>query len=104
MNEVEVPTSSEHVAAMVSGHAESRSRSVSKMISYRAPVYLIGAIDAMAQKSGKSRNAMMGLLLQVGIDEVRRQLDPVIAKSLRVSEAKVMLDLLEAGDVEELDE
>jgi hypothetical protein len=104
MNEIEVPTNTQHVAAMVSGHASSRSQSVSKTISYRAPVFLIGAIDAMAQKSGKSRNAMMGLLLQVGIDEVRRELDPEVAQSLRVSEAKVMLDLLEAGDVENLDE
>jgi len=94
MSEVEEVTNTQHVAAMVSGHATGSSIALVKTISYRLPISLLGPVDAMANKAKKSRNAMLNLLLQVGIDEVRRQLDPDAAESLMYSESAALAVLL----------
>lgn len=65
----------QHVAGIISGTAKTSSTASVKSVAYRAPVHLLAAVDAMAVHAKKSRNAMINLLLQVGIDEVRENLD-----------------------------
>lgn len=90
-------TNTEHVAAMVSGNGTSNLIAAVKVVAYRIPVHLLAPVDAMAAKAGKSRNAMLNLLVQVGIDEVRNQLSDEVAESLTVGEAKAFSGLVDGG-------
>jgi hypothetical protein len=48
----------------------------------------------MAAKAGKSRNAMLNLLVQVGIDSVRSQLQDDVVEALQHGEAEALSRLL----------
>jgi len=96
MDEVEV-TNTEHVAAIISGNATANSVAVVKVVAYRIPITLLGSVDAMAKKSSKSRNAMLNLIVQVGIDEIRKQLSDDVAENLMLAESEAFSVLL--GDV-----
>lgn len=93
-------TNTEHVAAMLYGNATTNTVSVVKVVAYRIPVHLLAPVDAMAKKAGKSRNAMLNLLLQVGIDEVRKQLPDDVAEKLTMAESEAFSVLL-GDDVSE---
>jgi len=87
-------TNTEHVALMLSSNATSNMVAVMKVVAYRVPLHLLGPVDAMAKKAGKSRNAMLNLLVQVGIDEVRKQLSDDVAEALVVGESEAFALLL----------
>lgn len=104
MNEVEV-SNTEHVAAMLSGNATTKSISAVKVVAYRVPMHLLGPVDGMAKTAGKSRNAMLNLLVQVGIDEVRKQLSDDAAEALVLAESEAFSLLLgDASPTETLTE
>lgn len=63
-------SSAEVVASIVSGTGKTRNKMVVRTITYRVSIGTLARVDSMAGKSGKSRNAMLNLLLDVGIDEV----------------------------------
>jgi hypothetical protein len=62
-------------------------RAASHSVSYRVPMHILVTVDAMAAEARKSRNAMLNMLVQVGIDEVREKLDQDVAERLTVQEA-----------------
>lgn len=99
----EAPSYAEHLAGIVSGTATTKTVSAMKVVSYRVPVYFLAAVDAMAKKSKKSRNSMLNLLLQVGIDEVRKHLSDEVATDLLMGESDALQQLLD-GSLESVEE
>lgn len=92
----------DHVAGILSGTATSNLIAAVRPINYRIPIHLLVVVDAMAAQANKSRNAMLNLLVEVGIDEVREKLDPSVVEALSIGEAKAMDQL--SGESLESDE
>lgn len=86
------PDATECLANMLTATGQIESTEMTKPISHRIPVHLLSVVDAMAAKSNKSRNAMINLLIDVGVYEVKKQLPEDLAKSLESSP----VDLAEA--------
>lgn len=74
ISETEYITEAQHAASMVEGSAKSSWVGVSRVVNVRLPVTTAIEIQVLAHKGGITRNAMMGTLLKVGIEEVRKHL------------------------------
>jgi hypothetical protein len=96
-------TYAQHVANLVSGTAKNDLTASAKSIAHRIPVHLCASVDAMAHHSGKSRNAMINLLINVGLSEVRAELSEEVAQSLVVAESKALAALLDQRLVADID-
>ena len=81
-------TQADHVAGVISGTGKNIMKAASHSVSYRVPMHLLVTVDAMAAEAKKSRNAMLNMLVQVGIDEVREKLDQDVAERLTIGEAQ----------------
>ena len=73
MNENEV-TQAEITASIIEGKGNASYIGATKVISLRLPVFLEAEIQAFAHKSGKTRNGMVAMLLQTGIEQVKQHL------------------------------
>lgn len=80
----------QHVAGILEGTGSNTRTSAVRSVAYRAPIDLLAVVDAMASHSGKSRNSMLNLLLQSGIDEVRENLSDEVIEKLSIAEAKAI--------------
>ena len=76
------PTSAEVVAQTISGFGTTFLTAQAKSVAYRVPVHLLVKVDAMAAHGKKSRNAMLNLLVRVGVDEVTKQLSTDVAEQI----------------------
>ena len=81
----EMVREADHVAALVEGSAETNFLGVTKVLSARLPITQVVELEAIAEKSGKTRNAMLSMLLAVGIEEVRAGLKPKTIKEINAS-------------------
>lgn len=88
----EVISSADQAAAIVEGTAESTYIGVSKVISVRLPVVLATSVQALAHKSGKTRNAAVAMLLEVGLEEVRQRLSEDTLTELHSIEQELLRD------------
>lgn len=86
-------------AGIVEGTATGQYVGMTKVISVRLPVHLAIQLQAMAHKSGKTRNAMISKLLEVGLEEVRLRLSDETCEELQVIEIELHHD--EFGQKEE---
>lgn len=66
----EVITAADHAAGIIEGTAKTEYVGATKVISVRLPLFQAIKIQALAMKSGKTRNATIGTLLEVGLEEV----------------------------------
>lgn len=90
------PTSAEAVANTISGFGTTSLNAAAKSVAYRIPVHLLVSVDAMATQANKSRNAMLNLLVKVGVEEVRKQLSDDVAEKICKDEAGHYALLLDA--------
>ena len=88
----------EHVAGVIANTGTNSVKATARAISYRVPVSDLAEIDAMAAEAGKSRNAMINMLVHVGLYAVRRELPAKVAKSVRKREAECIAALLEGSE------
>jgi predicted DNA-binding protein len=95
---IEIPAADE-VAAIIEGRGESSYVGNTKVISVRLPKHLAAKIQALSHKSGKTRNAMLCNLLEVGVEEVRKRLKPETLAQLQELEAETLDDQDQAGEV-----
>lgn len=82
----------DEVVAVIEGHAEINYIGNTKVISVRLPVHLSARIQSLAHKSGKTRNAMIVNLLEVGVEEVFRRLKPETVDLLQELESEAIAD------------
>ena len=93
----EVIKAADHAAAIVQGRGKTEYVGATKLITIRIPMPLAVHLQAMAQKSGKSRNATIATLLEVGLEEVRERLDLQTIEELREIEQELYTDNANVG-------
>ena len=103
ISETEEISQADQVAAVVSGVGKNTVVAAVRPVAYRVPVYLLASVDAMAAEGKKSRNAMLNMLVQVGIDEVREKLGQDVVERLLLEESKA-LQFLMGEELESLQE
>lgn len=90
----EIKVSQAEIAAgMVEGTAKADYMGETKVISVRIPASMIVLVQAMAQKMGKTRNAAVAMLLEVGLEEVRKRLSDETVQELHEIEQELFRDL-----------
>jgi predicted DNA-binding protein len=82
------PTEAQMLAAVIAGNGEITHAGSLRGISFRMPVITIARVDAMAQKASKSRNQMLNMLLDVGIDAVYEHFTQEQIEELQDREAR----------------
>ena len=92
----EIPAADE-VASIIEGRGESSYVGNTKVISIRLPKHLAVKVQALSHKSGKTRNAMLCSLLDVGVEEVTKRLKPETLAQLQELESEALSD--QAGEV-----
>jgi hypothetical protein len=95
MNEVDDVSTAEAVAAVISKTGTSGWAGLVKTITYRIPLADLSRVDAMAAEAGKSRNAMLNLLLSAGLDAVQKELPRKVAKAVGQRQVQAVAALLE---------
>jgi len=85
-------SAAEHAAALVEGKAKSTYIGATKVTSVRLPAHLSVQLQALAQKSGKTRNATFAMLLEVGLEEVRSRLSDEVCQELHEIEQELFRD------------
>ena len=93
----EVIKAADHAAAIVEGRGKTEYIGSTKLITIRIPMPLAVQLQAMAQKSGKSRNATIATLLEVGLEEVRERLDQSTLEDLQTIEQELFSDEMHTG-------
>lgn len=101
LDDGEVVREAEHVAALIEGNADTSFMGVTKVISARLPMPQVAEIEAIAEKSGKTRNAMLSMLLAVGIEEVRAGLKTKTLKEINASMNEKIAHEVEQNEGEE---
>lgn len=92
----EVIQAADQVASIVEGRGETHYMGVTKVISVRLPLHLSAKLQALAHKSGRTRNSMMVNLLEVGLEEVYQRLTPETLAQLQELESEALGD--QAGE------
>lgn len=93
MNEKEIPSQVEQLAAMLKGTGKTSFTAVARPIVLRIPEHTLADLDAMAKLAGKSRNSMACHLLSAAIEEVRSSMDESSAHELNVLATQVHMAL-----------
>ena len=90
--ETGAPSSAELVAAVVEGRGKADYMGVTKVVSVRMPLHLFLRIQALSHRSGRTKNAMIIGLLDAGIEEVSKLLNPETLKELNDLEVEATAD------------
>lgn len=96
LDDGEVVREADQAAAIVEGRGETNYVGPTKVISARIPTSVLNRLQALANKSGKTRNATVITLLEVGIEEVRARLSAKTLDQLAEIEAELNADEFEA--------
>lgn len=81
------PTNAQIIASLVSGTGEIASVSSQRAVSARIDFGTLARVDSIAQHAKKSRNEMINLLLDAGIEEVYGHLETDVIEELQIIEA-----------------
>ncbi len=92
------------VASAIARKGTVGGKGVCKSVGLRMPVHLLIYIDAMAAHAGKSRTSMISALLEVGLEEVKKHLDPKTAEELEPMYVDAARDLMPADWEAEVEE
>lgn len=104
MSKVNEVSAAEMLASVVSGSGEHISVMSVKPISFRIPLDALARVDALAGKANKSRNAMLNMLVDVGLQEVLRRLPEKTFEEIQSRENHAFQQLLDDGQLESLSE
>ncbi len=80
---VKPPTVAEQVAAIVMQTGQVMTKGQLTPITGRVPVWVMGALDAMSTRAGKSRNFTMNMVLAAGLDAIQEHLPEDVRQELR---------------------
>ena len=81
-NDGEVITAAEQAAGIIDGTGKTEYVGITKVLSIRIPEHTARRIQALSEKSGKSRNATICTFLDVAIDEVEKHLSKEFLQEL----------------------
>lgn len=74
LDDGEVITALDHAVAVVEGQAKLFQGLSSKVTSFRLPLTVMADVQALAVKSGRTKNATIAMLLSVAVEEVHKRL------------------------------
>lgn len=89
------PTMGEIVAGMFEGRSTAYSSAQLAPLSGRIPVYVMAKLDAMATQAGKSRNAMLNLVIEAGLQAIEAHVSDEVREELRFLECDALSTTLE---------
>lgn len=84
----------DHAANIIEGRGVTDYIGATKVISVRLPSILAARVQALAHKSGKTRNASVSMLLEVGLQEVVDRLSEETKAELHAIEQELLRDEL----------
>ena len=94
-------TPAEILASQLEGTGQATAVAAIRPVNYRAPIHLLGVVDAMAEHAGKSRAYMISALISVGICSVTDSLtDQPTIDALALLQAKHLGLLLDGATPE----
>lgn len=93
----EVIKAADHAAAIVENRGRTQFVGTTHLISVRLPSHMTVKLQALANISGKSRNATVATILEVGLEEVLERLDEETILELNVIEAELNSEMQNAG-------
>lgn len=91
-------SAADHVAQVIEGRGQTKYVGSTRIMSVRIPAQLFYAIQALSVKSGRTRNATIGMLLDVGLQEVTAKLSRQTALELEQMQAQFFNESGEADD------
>lgn len=94
----EVITAAEQAAGIVAGTGRTEYVGAMQVISVRMPQHTANRLQALAHKSGKSRNATICTFLDVAIEEVEKCLSKEVLREVDEIEAGFSLGALQGED------
>jgi hypothetical protein len=97
-------SAAEMLAAVVSGSGEHLSVMAVKPISFRIRLNALVRVDALAHKANKSRNAMLNMLVDVGLEEVLARLSKETFEEVQSRESHAFQSLLNDNQLESFSE
>lgn len=99
MEQQEILSSAEMVAAVVSGRGKVMEKAQTVQVTVKLPIYHVAKIDGMAAQAGKTRTQVMSMLLGVGLEEVQKCIDAPTADHLVMQEAEALARLMGEDNV-----
>jgi hypothetical protein len=87
---VAAPTRAEFAAAVLSGTVDLMTKGELVPITGRVPSWVMAVLDAMATRSGKSRNYVVNLVLATGLDAVQEHMSEEVRAELHLLSADAM--------------
>lgn len=97
LDDGEVLTAADHAAGIFEGTGNSTYIGMTKVISVRLPLLQFVNLQALAHKSGKTRNSTIVTLLDVGLEEVESRLSPETLSQVEVLKAELFDEAGEVG-------
>ena len=94
----EVMTAAEQAASIVAGTGKTEYIGVTKVLSVRMPQHTADRLQALAHKSGKSRNATICTFLDVAIEEVEKHLSKEVLREVDEIEAGFNAGVIQGED------
>lgn len=91
-------TPAQMLAAEIEGTGESFYVGSTCVITVRMPIHMAADLRALAKKSGKTRNAMVVSLLDVGFSEVRKHLNEETLQELQGLNAEAFQETLKEAE------
>ena len=82
LDDGQVISAAQHAAGILEGTAKTNYIGVTKVISVRLPSPLLAELQGFAHKSGKSRNSIISILLEVALEEVKKHASPEALEDL----------------------
>jgi hypothetical protein len=93
-------SNAEILASIVLGSGKTITVDAVRPISYRIPIRLLARIDALADKSSKSRNFMITSLIELGLDDLMPLLGDEGTGEILSRESVHMQEMMGSGDIE----
>ena len=93
-------SNAEILASVILGTGKTTSIDTVRPISYRIPIRLLARIDALADKSSKSRNFLITSLIELGLDDLNDCLGDEGMQEIGEREGVHLNALIGAADIE----
>lgn len=93
-------SNAEILASVILGSGKTITVDTVRPISYRIPIRLLARIDALADKSSKSRNFMITSLIELGLDDLTPYLGEEGMEEILSRESVHMSEMMGSGDIE----
>jgi hypothetical protein len=77
------PNKAELAAGIIQREADLMTKGQLLPLTGRVPIWVMGVLDAMALRSGKSRNYTMNLVLAAGLEAIQEHLPEEVREELR---------------------